>query len=53
MANENKQVISAEVEPVFKETFKLWWRDNHYASEAEALRALARDAMFKQGYNLG
>lgn len=42
--NENvKAVIAAEVDPLIKEAFKRWWKENNYATEAEAIRAFVRE----------
>jgi len=46
MSNEqksNKAVINAEVDLPIKEAFTKWWKENSYATEAEAVRALVRE----------
>lgn len=35
-------VLRAAVAPSLKESFKEWWVQHHFASEAEAIRYLAR-----------
>ena len=52
--NENiKVVISAEVDPPFKEAFRKWWKKNNYATEAEAIRDWVREKIEENKDELG